>query len=174
VKKSKAKDTLTVVRKQVNDLLTRSSAFRELPPQRRKQIANDMVKIANYLVSPETKSDKDQTVANVDFPEFVSGLLKGVFQAIVDASIRQMEEYAELLSAASKSVDDFIKKTRTDKEAFDYLFDRVPDFSLCRESKKKRPRVRLASGRQQVLATMVLMGINRIVVTQGTIKAKRS
>ncbi len=40
----------------------------------------------------------------MDFPSFVSGLLNGVFGAIVDTSILQMDAYAELVAHASKSI----------------------------------------------------------------------
>ena len=172
MKKSKSQNALPVVRTQVKAFLTRSSAFRALAPDRRREIAGDMTKIANYLASSEANSGDDQAVNNVEFPDFVSDLLTGVFDAIVDASVKQMEEYAKLLAAASKSVDEFTKKRPSDRQAYDHLFDRVPEFSLNSERKKKRSRVRLASGRQQALATMVLMGINRIVVTDGKIRAK--
>src|SRR2546422_5316306 len=43
----------------------------------------------------------------IDFPAFVASLVHGTFDAIVDASIRQMESYASLVSAVAKSVEEF-------------------------------------------------------------------
>ena len=66
-------------------------------------------------------------VAAVDFPMFVSGLIQGVFQAIVDASIQQMEAFAELVKNVSKSVDEYMRDNVTENQARDYLADRYPD-----------------------------------------------
>ncbi|MEP6818634.1 MAG: hypothetical protein ABJA18_03815 [bacterium] len=172
MKKTKKRNNLTLVRAQVKALLTSSPAFQSLPPDQRKQIAHDMVKVAKYLVAQESHS-ADKTIADVDFPEFVSNLLNGVFDAIVDASIKQMEAYAKLVAGVAKSLDEFISSTTSDNEARDYLVYRLPHF-FGSSSKPKRLRVRLASSRQKLLATMMLMGINRIVVTDGRISAKKS
>lgn len=171
MKKTKTQDSLPIVRRQVKALLTSSQAFQSLRTDKRRQIDQDMVKITNYLVS-DASSGADRLVADVDFPSFVSSLLNGVFEAIVDSSIRQMEAYAELVAGVAKSLDEFTDENISDNEARDFLLDRLPHFFSKSSTKSKRRRVRLASGRQQLLATMVLMGINRIVVTDGRISAK--
>jgi hypothetical protein len=130
-----------------------------------------MAKIANYLVA-DASSDTDRLVADVNFPDFVSNLLNGVFDSIIDSSIRQMEAYAKLLAGVAKSLDQFADENISDNEARDHLLDRLPQFFPKSTTRTKRRRVRLASSRQQLLATMVLMGINRIVVTDGRISAK--
>lgn len=151
-------------------------------------------------------------VSKVDFPKFVAGLVDGVFNAIVNASIKQMEAYAELVKNVAKSVDEFMKDNVSENQARDYLADKYPD-QLEINTQSGDPRValrpgaddaqmpdffadlglpapsgsvddqaveeqlvpaarrRLAMDRQQMLATMVMMGINRIVVTDGSIKA---
>ncbi|MEZ5426050.1 MAG: hypothetical protein R2747_07290 [Pyrinomonadaceae bacterium] len=152
-------------------------------------------------------------VKNVNFPEFVGNLVKGVFQAIVDSSIQQMDAYAELVKNVAKSVDQYMKDNVSENQARDYLVDRYPEHleldlngekpqvktkngydennmpDFFAELGLKMPmdsfdddsveqqlvpaaRQRLAMDRQQLLATMVLMGINRLVVTNGSIKAK--
>lgn len=150
-------------------------------------------------------------VTEVNFPKFVAGLIDGVFNAIVDASIKQMEAYAELVKNVAKSVDQFMKDNVTENQSRDYLVGRYPDYleiDLDGEAPKVKPkeghdqdnlpdffadlglaapvesldeetaeqmvpfaRRRIAMDRQQLLATMVLMGINRIVVTNGSINA---
>jgi hypothetical protein len=167
---AKKRTTLTVVRPQVKALLTSSPAFNSLPADKRKQIATDMAKIVNYLAQDAGRG-ADKLVVDVDFPDFVSGLLSGVFDAIVDVSIRQMEAYAKLVAGVAKSLNEFTNQNISDNDANNNLIDRLPHFFPSR-SKRKRPRARLRSSRQQLLATMVLMGINRIVVTDGRIKAK--
>jgi len=92
VKKTKGQNNLTLVRSQVKSLLTRSQACQSLSPDLRGQISRDMAKVANYLVSDATRGAA-KLVADVDFPDFVSNLINGVFDAIVDTSIKQMEAY---------------------------------------------------------------------------------
>lgn len=153
----------------------------------------------------------EDTLNAIAFPTFVADLIKGTFQAIVDASIQQMEAYAELLSNVSKTVDDFMKDNITDNNARDWLAGAYPqviridtsgdrpravpakgaddapqpdfrrdlnlsedvgvDESTIEEVLVPAARRRIAQSRQQTLATMVLMGMNRIVVTRGRIKA---
>ena len=171
MKKNKTQDTLPIVRPQVKIFLTSSQAFHSLRGDKRRQLAHDMVKIVNYLVS-DASSGAERLVADVDFPDFVSTLLNGVFDAIVDSSIRQMEAYAKLVAGVAKSLDEFTNENISDNEARDHLLDRLPQFFSKSSTRTKRRRVRLASSRQQLLSTMVLMGINRIVVTDGKISAK--
>jgi hypothetical protein len=149
-------------------------------------------------------------VKTVDFPKFVAGLVHGVFQAVVDASIQQMRAYGELLSSVSKTVDDFARDDVSDGEAREYIANRYPDaaevdtsgptaklkpkegadavdftkdfgsdtsgIDLSDEESERKlvdaAKNKMARERQQMLSTMVLLGINRIVVTNGHINAK--
>jgi hypothetical protein len=90
-------------------------------------------------------------VQEVDFPTFVTGLIQGVFDANVHACVEQMHAYGDLTAEASASVG----HARVDLDAE----GAHPDPSDA-------PR-RLAHDRQPLLSTMALMGINRIVVTDG-------
>lgn len=151
------------------------------------------------------------TLNAINFPEFVASLIQGTFQAIVDASIQQMEAYAELLKNVSGTVDRFMQDNITDGTAKDYLADQYGSV-FSRDTSAGKPRLvvnnspgqelpsffkdlgfnapqdiddqaveqvivpatrqELAQRRQQTLATMVLMGINRVVVKDGEISAK--
>lgn len=151
------------------------------------------------------------TLNAIAFPTFVADLIKGTFQAIVDASIQQMEAYATLLSNVAKTVEQFASDNITDNNARDWLVGAYPrhialdtagetprlmlakgaddapqpdwqgdlnlgnDFSFDEQSLEDTlvpsARRKMAQGRQQTLATMVLMGMNRIVITKGRIKA---
>jgi hypothetical protein len=152
------------------------------------------------------------TLSAIDFPSFIASLIQGTFQAIVDASIQQMEAYAELLKNAATTIDAFATDNVTDGMARDYLADRYEGV-FERDTTGTKPQLKVASGagstalpsffegmgigsvddlddttveekvvpatrrmlaeqRQQTLATMVLMGINRIVVSDGEISAK--
>ncbi len=157
----------------------------------------------------------------VNFPEFVSGLINGVFHSIVDSSIKQMEAYGKLVADVAKSLNQFRDENVSANQGRDYLVEQFPDtFDIDVDTGAEggpAPRVRLRDGvdetqalqrvnslpieggplksldledettegklvqaartqlatsRQQLLATMVLMGINRIIVTDGRISAK--
>ena len=161
---SKTQRPSPAVRKAVKDLLTQSPAFSRLPAGKQSQIAQDTSLVADYLARGLTQE--------VDFPAFVSSLLKGVFDAVVNDSIEQMKAYGKLVAAVSKSIDKFADENVSENEARDHLLKRFPPLHLATPVKKKPAAIkRLATQRQQLLATMVLMGINRIVVTDGKIKA---
>lgn len=151
-----------------------------------------------------------EMVKKVDFPEFVSGLIQGVFQAIVDASMQQMKAYGELLAVAAKTTEQFAQDHITDAQARDFVLNRFPQkvqlaegeggarLALASEDADTSDlaqavpgvrqvdlssdegeaafvaaaKVEMAKQRQQTLALMVLLGINRIVVTNGHINAK--
>ena len=146
---------------EVRALLRRAPAYRELSDATRAQVAADTTKIAESLADKGWLTHSEghagagaapvpdalrELLEEVDFPAFVASLVKGVFGAIVDASIQQMQAYAELVASISKQLDDFTE----DKDEHGHA--RAAAGTLARQ-------------RQQQLATMVLMGINRIVVT---------
>jgi hypothetical protein len=152
------------------------------------------------------------TLNAIAFPTFVADLIKGTFQAIVNASIQQMEAYGNLLSNVAKTVDQFMADNISDNNARDYLAQSYPghfkveaneegakvtvrenadekakpdfkghfglneDIDLSDDTAEEKlvpaARRHLAKSRHQMLSTMVLMGINRIVITSGRINAK--
>ncbi len=149
-------------------------------------------------------------VKTVDFPAFVAGLIQGVFQAIVDASIQQMEAFGELLAATAKSVDQFAQDHIGDSAVREQLVSRYPGtLTIANEDGASRlvmkegaeglgpvaqtfglppgldlgdpnaeqklvaaAKLESARQRQKMMALMVMLGINRIVVTNGRINAK--
>jgi len=154
-----------------------------------------------------------ELLRQVNFTAFVGELIRGVFQAIVDATVQQMQAYAELVKSVTMSLSDFRDENVTENQARDHLVgrypnllqlkidqgqpkvalrpdaqtDSLPDFAadLGMEEgitdiddetieQKLVPAARndIARGRQQLLATVLMMGINRIVVTNGKINAK--
>ena len=161
-------------------------------------------------------------IKQVNFVEFVSGLIDGVFNSIVTSNIQQMEAYAKMVSDVSKSLNDFRDENTTNDQGVDALLDQFPDVfdmgvdsfsgsnqpqlmlrddvdqdsALARVNDAlgsyaeggidsidvsdpeaqakliKAARSHIATARQQLLATMVMMGLSRIVVTNGKISAK--
>lgn len=152
-----------------------------------------------------------ETLRALSFPTFVADLIRGTFQAIVNASIQQMEAYGQLLRNVAMTVDQFMAENISDNQARDWLTQQYPDHITVRREGEgavagmkagadDRPapnfraglgldsevslddgtieevlvpaaRRRLAQSRHRILSTMVLMGINRIVITGGKIRA---
>jgi hypothetical protein len=151
----------------------------------------------------------------INFSGFVASLVHNTWDALVDASIRQMEAFADLVSAVAKDVDRFTSENVTTNQVRDWLVERHPqDLELSRAGGQPRlrrrartdaageeerspawladygfaeeeltdelveeqlipaARRRVGEARLQMLATMVLLGMNRIVVRDGTIAAK--
>lgn len=149
----------------------------------------------------------------INFPAFVAQLVHGTFDAIVDAAIRQMEAFAQLVSSVAKDVDQFTQENITPNQARDYLAERYPrdlvlditgdagpqlrvrpkadgeeespswlsDFGLdgvpltdevVEANLVPAARRRVGESRLQTLASMVLLGMNRVNVKDGTISAK--
>jgi hypothetical protein len=155
-----------------------------------------------------------ELLRQVNFPAFVSELVQGVFQAVVDASIQQMKAYGELVQGVVMSLNDFRDANVTENQGRDHLVSKFPqlmqinmgdsgprvglrpdantddlpdiaaqfglppgsiadlDDDVIEEQLVPAARNDLARSRQSLLATMLLMGINRIVVTDGRINAK--
>jgi|JI10StandDraft_1071094.scaffolds.fasta_scaffold00795_22 hypothetical protein len=146
-------------------------------------------------------------VNEVNFPAFVSSLVKGTFNAVVDASIQQMKAYGDLVNSVAMSINDFAEQKVELGEGRRHLAQKYPNvFDLVGDQLKVKDdfddsempsfgqdlgtapvedldeetvdrlvvaaRTEIARGRQQLLATTILMGINRIIVTDGRINAK--
>lgn len=158
----------------------------------------------------------------IDFPGFVTSLISGVFQAITNSSLQQMQAFSDLLEAVDASTGQFAASQITDAAAVEWLLARFPVFTAdgaaedgesseedgsgvqlsLRENAEMPPaadlastlgasrsevsgadpsdlgevllplaRRKLAQNRQAMLATMVLMGMQRIVVDEGRIHA---
>lgn len=75
----------------------------------------------------ETLAQRTGALVNeVNFTGFVAQLVHGTFDAIVDASIRQMESYADLLAAVAKTTEQFTNENVSLDQARDWLAQRYP------------------------------------------------
>lgn len=173
------------------------------------------------IPAPVRKPDATDSIAQragnlideIDFPQFVAGLVNGTFDAMVDAAIRQLESFADLISAVAKTVDQFVAENVSVGETYDWLVKQHPqdlaldtssgslqvvpkipantdephtptwlaDYGAAGEELSQElideriipaARHKVGEGRQQLLATMVLLGLNRIVVREGSITAR--
>lgn len=172
-------------------------------------------------VSAERVAGVTRGILNaVSFPRFVTELINGVFKAMVDSSVQQMNSYVELLNNVSASLDGFADSNLGPDRARAWLAERYPaSFEVSGEAAEPgdeeegggmtlrlRPgapmpsaealrtdlgldpsesvpagdpertlvplaRRRLAKMRQEMLSTMVMLGMQRIVVESGRITA---
>lgn len=140
-------------------------------------------------------------VENVDFPKFVRDLLKGVFDANLQVTIQQMETYQKLLKTATKSVAEFANKIDNTAAFGYLAENQGDDFSIDfddndkddagnpkavltdkagerldigdNEVKAKIMDAKIAMAKEQraLLRETILMGITRLVVERGKVKA---
>jgi hypothetical protein len=149
----------------------------------------------------------------IDFPAFVASLVHGTFDAIVDSSIKQMESFADLVSAVAKPLEQFAQENVTPGQARAWLVEQFPrdvtlvehggeytlaplpaageeearspswlaDFGqegqelsteLLEETLLPQARERVARQRLSTLSTMVLLGMQRVVVKDGSVGAR--
>jgi hypothetical protein len=110
----------------VDAALSRNAAFLTLHDDGGAAVAGDAARIvAAILTATPRRGEAPQRgsifVASVDFPAFVSALVNGVFDAMVSASVEQMEAYAGLIAAVAASVGDLAAERASEAEARDLL-----------------------------------------------------
>ncbi|MFA3916414.1 hypothetical protein [Ruegeria hyattellae] len=155
------------------------------------------------------------TLRAIAFPTFVADLINGTFDAIIGATIKQMQAFMELVENVSKSVAEFTRENITDNQARDFLVQSYPDLMQI-DTSEETPRVglteageeadsgalegmqgrlglpdpvaslddetieeqlvpaarrRLAESRLQMLSSMVMLGLQRIVIRHGRLRA---
>jgi len=151
----------SVARPLVRDLLERAPAFGALSGDTRRALASNTVSVAAHLAeAAESTSQTNALIHEVDFPAFVAGLINGVFGAIVDASIKQMQAYGELVQAVSDSIDDFSKNNLTEDQARDYLAQNYPDLVPPEQDRAGTPEPPCY---QRLIAEMMALGIAKIM-----------
>ena len=173
-------------------------------------------------------ADTTRQILNaVSFPRFVTELINGVFKAITDSNVQQMNAFVELIGNVASTLDGFAETNMSPQGAREWLVERFPgSFELTGSQNKAldefeeaddeasdeqvqirlRPsgqypsdealrsalvlepedaipkgepesflvplvQRQLARNRQQMLATMVQMGLQRIVIDSGRLNA---
>jgi len=141
-------------------------------------------------------------IDEIDFPKFVRDLLKGVFDANLEVTLKQMEAFQTLLKTATASVATFINKI-DDTAAFGYLAENqsdmfsmgFPDDGETDENGERQPtltdkegnkmdlgdnevkakimeaKIAMAKEQRAMLREVILMGVTRLVVEKGVVKA---
>lgn len=136
----------------------------------------------------------DELVDTVDFPQFVKDLVRGVFDANMAVMKEQTDNYIKLMKEASKSVAEFVKQV-SDTDAMGRLAETSDDFNFSFDEESSEPvltdksgekvdmddnqvkakimdaKIEMAKEHRKILQQMIMMGITRMVVDEGTIKA---
>jgi len=227
------------VTEEVSNNYTAPGQMSSIPPARtladdpieatKQSLSQSPGQVGKDFVAGGVREGVDQfgaLVQKVDFPKFVGGLIKNVFQAIVESSIEQMRAYGELIANVAKTVDQFMADNISQGAGRDYMADKYPDVigvgvtsgadafdegdgaaqpqarleargedpvvrlaEISREMNVNPPitdlsdanaelrlvtaaRLEMARSRQTLLSSMVMLGVQRIVVTDGSIRAK--
>jgi hypothetical protein len=144
---------------------TVTAAALQLAPSsaaRRLRLARDVATLISRL-SPEGATAKG-TAGQVDFPDFVAGLLNGVFDAVVNSSVQQMDAYAALVANVAKAAEKFAKDNVDSGAARDYLSSQFPDFTDSGSSpsndddpRKRKRRVRKTKAQHRAETRRLLM-----------------
>jgi len=221
---------INLARQQARESLALSATFANMPKEEQIGIYKDLVAanlekmaaangISSALAKPKKASDLIEDarhenrrieqagdlagdfVQNVDFPKFVRDLLKGVFDANLEVTLKQMETYTKLMKAATASISKFINAI-DDTAAFGYLAENNgDDFSIDFDDKEKDDsgnskavltdkqgnkldigdnevkakimdaKIAMAKEQRALLRETILMGITRLVVERGNVKA---
>jgi|SRR6202171_77062 len=130
-------------------------------------------------------------IQDVDFPTFVKDLITGVYESIVKSTIEQMNAYLEMYKGLAKPLGAIAKEiSETDalaevasNDPLKYtmtsngdLMDNTTNTTLDRSDEQVQrlmyqAKLALAKERRLLLRETMLMGVQRLVVQRGTIRA---
>jgi hypothetical protein len=68
-------------------------------------------------------------LGEIGFPEFTAKLVKDVFDALLAATLRQMEAYSELVAATAKTLQEYVAENKhlvSGEEVWDWLVKNLP------------------------------------------------
>jgi hypothetical protein len=78
--------------------------------------------------TPEAVTEAKR-LTDIGFPEFTAKLVKDVFDALLAATLRQMEAYSELVAATAKTLEDYVAENKalvSGEEVWDWLVKNLP------------------------------------------------
>jgi len=91
-------------------------------------------------------------LGEIGFPEFTAKLLKDVFDALLAATLRQMEAYSELVAATAKTLQEYVAENKqlvSGEEVWDWLVKNLPG-----------PAASVAANPKPEDATLVRVGVS--------------
>lgn len=166
-------------------------------PQRVDGRASDLIDDARHEKGfGEGVEAFEDLVDSVDFPQFVSDLLKAVFDANMEVMRSQTQDYMNLMKQATTDLATFIKQVNND-DAKAYVAQNMPGYNILVEEDADggekialtRPdgdevdsdeekallaeaKIKMAQEHRAALREMILMGVTRLVVEKGEIEAE--
>lgn len=146
-------------REWVAGFLARGKAFRRLSQSEREDLVDSVTRIIDYWTDTAGReAEAEALVDAIDFPDFVSSLVQGVFDAIVGASIQQMEAYQDLLNSVAQTIDQFREDSVTDTQAVDYLVSTFPDVFARRDGPSHVVERRCQASEDRWALALALLG----------------
>ena len=96
------RQAIELARKRLEKLLGDSEWFRQADGKERERLRRRIDRLIDATAGPlDLRHEPDA----VEFPEFVARLVSGVFEAVVDSSLQQMEAYLDLLEDVTKGLE---------------------------------------------------------------------
>lgn len=177
---NRQKETNAVSKTQAERVLNAAPAFSKLSPEAQLAIRKRLTDAYAGALSRQRNFDADEAIQTLQddglaaeflnqlaFPTFVADLIKGVFDANVRATVKQMEAYTELLKA-SQSPLGRLAEAISDKAAAKYLDAVAPESAPYSKAELKAARLSLAGQQRRLLRQTVLTGIARLLVDART------
>jgi hypothetical protein len=168
-------------------------------PKRPNQSDGSRMGFEGYNPAFEDSVDAfEDLVDSVDFPQFVTDLLKGVFDANLSVMKQQTDAYIKLMKEATKSVADFVKQINEDDalaslaenkpDMYNIAMDEIPEGGQKMvlttptgervnmddnqvKAKVMEAKIAMAKEHRAALREVILMGVTRLVVEKGKIEA---
>lgn len=197
-----------LVQQKVNELSAPNGHSQGMALLKKKPTQPSGPQDAADLVNPELHQNDNldragarmgDFVDKVDFPSFVRDLLKGVFDANLEVTQKQMQSYQELMKQATKDLSYFVNQI-DDAASFAYLAENnsnefgisfppmteeeaAPIVLTDKEGNKldtedsrikgmiMNAKIQMAKEHRALLRETLLMGVTRLVVEKGEVEA---
>ncbi len=118
---------LTILRQIVSNLDQSRSTSGVLSAAEAGSLETSSIGVQSVGDSASRGMDAAKQVQNLGFVEFTAGLINGTFDAIVGATVKQMEAYAKLVADLEKSIEQFQTENVSDAQIGQHLAERYPD-----------------------------------------------
>ncbi|HEY9598874.1 MAG TPA: hypothetical protein V6D33_14510 [Cyanophyceae cyanobacterium] len=119
------RSSITTVMRETLSKVATQSAERQIARTTKAAVAPKSEKAIGDAVNTGINAAKQ--VQNLGFVEFTTGLINGTFDAIIGATIRQMDAYAKLVADLAKSLAQFQAENISDAQVNAQLAQRYPD-----------------------------------------------
>ncbi len=178
------KETNAVSKIQAERALFAAPGFNKLSAEAQLAVSQQLTDVYAEALSQQRNFDADEAIQTLQddglaaeflnqlaFPQFVSDLLKGVFDANVRATIKQMQAYIELMKACQLPLAR-LAEAIGDKAATKYLYATAAESAPYSKAELKAARLSLARQQRRLFRQTVLIGMARLMVDSRTPASK--